>query len=320
MLNQIIKFKKPLNRKLNILVFGITHERYEQQLCLTGHDFLVIEMEKKWNKKYGKIPENYFITDYIPTHFIPDLILIHVSDHRINHAHGIANKLNLPIIRHTHTLPQCQEEKSAFNPNDAHINTFISDYSMREWGVNGRVINHGLDTNFWAPTNNEKNGSVLSVVNFWASRDWACGWSIYQEIKNMLPEVKFRVLGDNPGLSSPSQSLEHLREELSSCSIFLNTSLHSPIPMSVLEAMSCGCAVVSTDTCMIPEIIKDGKNGLLAKNAKNLASDIEALLQNPQKVVELGNNARETIINDFNIDNFVNNWNNVFYEVIKICI
>ena len=76
--------------------------------------------------------------------------------------------------------------------------------------------------------------------------------------------------------------------------------------------MSCGCAVVSTATCMIPEIIEDGVNGYISNDEAVLKSQIQNLLKNPGLAKELGENARQTILEKFNEDSFVNNWNNIF--------
>ena len=48
--------------KLNILTFQ-THERYEEQLCKTGHNFYAFNLDgmKQWNTKYAPMPENYVL-------------------------------------------------------------------------------------------------------------------------------------------------------------------------------------------------------------------------------------------------------------------
>ena len=105
---------------------------------------------------------------------------------------------------------------------------------------------------------------------------------------------------------------EGLVREYQKSLIFLNTSTISPVPTSLLEAMACGCAVVTTATCMIPEIIEDGVNGYISNDEDQLQSSIQNLLNNPGLAKELGENARQTIIEKFNEDSFVGNWNNIF--------
>ena len=82
--------------------------------------------------------------------------------------------------------------------------------------------------------------------------------------------------------------------------------------MALLEAMSCGCAVVSTATCMIPEIIKNGYNGFISNDENELKLYINQLLDDAEMRKELGKNARETIQQEFSEEAFINNWNAVF--------
>lgn len=302
-------------KQLNILVIGATHERYEQQLCLTGHKFYSYnDSIKQWNTEYGPKPENYITLNAIPSYIRPDLVLTHVSGHRLEMANDLANHFGVKVIRHTHTLPESLKEKESFHCQSAHIDTFISDYSRKAWGAEGTVINHGLDTEFWKPKSCPRTGYIFSVVNFWKDRDWACGWKLYEQIKK-LHIGNYSVAGNNPGLSAPA-SPNILRGLYSQCGIFLNTSQFSPIPMSVLEAMACGALVISSDTCMIPEIIKHNHNGLLAKTPEEFVKCIKFAIDNPDICVKLRNNARQTIVESFNITQFIDNWNSVFRKAL----
>ena len=130
----------------------------------------------------------------------------------------------------------------------------------------------------------------------------------------MLP---VKVLGSSPGFSEPADSIEDLRDAYKSASVFLNTSIHSPVPTVLMEAMACGCAIVSTNNCMIPEIIQHGENGLLADTADELRASCQFLLDNPQEARRLGENARNTIKDNYSLDRFTKNWNDLFFKVIR---
>jgi glycosyltransferase involved in cell wall biosynthesis len=68
---------------------------------------------------------------------------------------------------------------------------------------------------------------------------------------------------------------------------------------------------------MIPEIIEHNYNGLLSNDPKELRTYLEELLANPEKARELGDNARKTIVEKFNLDRFVKTWNNVLFTAIE---
>jgi glycosyltransferase involved in cell wall biosynthesis len=313
-------------QKLNILVINCTHERYEQTLCKTNHNFYVFQAHgsKEWNDDYGLKPSNYTILKYVPMYLDYDLIMIHASDDRMGLAIDLKNTLGIPLIRHTHTLPHNDSEKKMHQLMKGYVDmdSFISRYSMSEWGYDelfeygvATYINHGIDVDFWSGGDDyERQDHCLSVVNFWKDRDWACGWNLWNKIKgNDLP---VKVLGNNPGLSSPPATIEDLRKEYKSSLIFLNTSLHSPVPMSLLEAMAAGCAIVTTENCMIPEIILDGWNGISKNSPEELRAACETLLKEKELASILGKEAAKTIRENYNISQFVDNWNNLFKQVM----
>lgn len=302
---------------LNILVIGVTHERYEQQLAKTGHRFLsILTGDKDWNIDYGPIPSNYEIYDSIPDDFSPDIILLH-TNYRADIAKALRLMYGVPVVRVTHTLPTSKEEIFHFTQYRPDLDVFISEYSMREWGGgnNSFVVDHGLDNDFWQPQPVERKPVILSCVNQWQSRDWACGWNLYVQVRNLLPQYEFKILGTNPGLSNPAPSLEALRHELSECSVFLNTSLHSPIPMALLEAMACGAPIVTTDTCMIPDYVENNVSGLFGRNAGELADAIKDLMENKEKREYFSIQASKTIAEKYNISKFINSWEEILQSV-----
>lgn len=317
---------------LNILTTP-THERYEYNLCKTGHNFysLNIPGQKTWDTDYAPIPENYHMLDYIPDYLDFDIILSHTTCQRLKILHDNVAKYQgpnidrcaIPIIRHTHVLPRpgiemsVEQQVCSFHGIKPDLNSFISNYNAASWGMSKKsamIVEHGIDTEFWNPTQKERRNACLSVVNDWPNRDWCCGFNLWRQTSQGLP---VQVFGKSPGFSEPAQSTEHLRDIYSSYSIFYNTSLHSPVPTVLMEAMACGCAIVSTATCMIPEIIEHGHNGLISNNPTELRTYLETLLADPDKARELGENARQTIINKYSLNRFIETWNNIFYTAIE---
>jgi hypothetical protein len=314
--------------KLNILTFA-THERYEENLCKTGHEFYSLKYGKQWDSSYAEVPSNYHIIEKLPDYVDFDLVLSHTSCDRIHVAHDLlsetrrshSNKLSIPILRHTHVLPDVrfdtEEQIQTYQMIPVDHTSFISGFNRDAWGFtphNASVVEHGIDTDFWLLPEQDRNNVCLSVVNDWANRDWCCGFNLWRNTTQGLP---VDVWGNSPGLSSAAESIEHLREIYNSSSIFYNTSIHSPVPTVLMEAMACGCAIVSTATCMIPEIIEHGKNGLISNDPKELRSFLEMLLNKPELARKLGNAARETICEKYGIQRFIDSWNNLFYSTVE---
>jgi len=317
-------------KRLNILTFA-THERYEENLCKTGHNFYSLRVGKEWDETYAPIPENYYIVDEIPEFLDIDIVLSHTSCERIQVAHDLLSgirggfhNLAVPILRHCHVLPDVRfdtgQEISSFAQIPVDANSFISNFNRASWGFsedNSSVVEHGIDTDFWHPSSDGPPiEGCLSVVNEFPTRDWCCGFELWKQVVSDLPYMIVGKCTSHPGFSQPAQSREELRNYYQRARLFLNTSIHSPVPTVMMEAMACGCPVVTTNTCMIPEIIEHGVNGLIANNAEELNGYCKLLLEKPEWAETLGNMARKTIEETYNFKNFVDGWNNLLYKTI----
>ena len=77
--------------------------------------------------------------------------------------------------------------------------------------------------------------------------------------------------------------------------IFLNASVLDNQPVSILEAMACGLAVVSTPTGAIGEMVRHGWNGLIvpARDPAGLAQAVVDVLEHPELASAMTRRARE---------------------------
>ena len=303
--------------KYDILTFD-THERYQTQLCKTGHNFYSFRYQdcKKWDTSYGDIPENHYV---LPENSIPsatdfDFILSQSKFGQFQAAQSINQHLRLPVVSLEHTLPipnWPEQQTQAFRQMKGDINVFISEYSAKEWNISQdyKVIKHSVDSNLFYPGEWERKNQVLSVANDFINRDYCLNYQGWQRVTEGFP---VRVVGDTPGLSEPAKDVSELVKEYQTCSVFFNSSTISPVPTSLVEAMSCGCAVVSTATCMIPEIIENGVNGFISNDEAELKGYIKQLLDDPSLAAKMGNAARKTAVEKFSEESFINNWNEVF--------
>ena len=79
---------------------------------------------------------------------------------------------------------------------------------------------------------------------------------------------------------------------LSICDIYAHISLSDGLPLALLEAMSVGKPIVATPVGGIPEVIDNGRNGLLVEpDADVVAEAIEKLLKDEKLRTRLGHNA-----------------------------
>jgi glycosyltransferase involved in cell wall biosynthesis len=73
------------------------------------------------------------------------------------------------------------------------------------------------------------------------------------------------------------------------------------VPRSLLEAMSCGRAIITTDMPGCRDVVEVGVNGLLVKprDAESLAAAFEYMVDHPQEVDEMGQQSRRLVLERF---------------------
>ena len=105
---------------------------------------------------------------------------------------------------------------------------------------------------------------------------------------------------------------------LSESKIFVNPSVREGQSSTVLEAMSCGTAVVCVKNEGSNDTITDGYDGILVDNDKNsLKLVLEDLMNNDQKLRELSLNARKSAIHKYSISNVAKQYDKVFKELLE---
>jgi glycosyltransferase involved in cell wall biosynthesis len=310
---------------LNILVY-LAHERFEPNLCLTGHNFysIITDGTRVWNTKYSPIPQNYHIfRDVLPDYFLSNIDVIISHNPFVHIPLAINLNLGIPIINVFHTMPTPGWNNIQIHPQAKHLfdqcteHVYISEFNKQSWGYSrGRVIHHGLDTELFANKLLPREPRVLTVANDYINRDWCLGFSIWKYLSSEFPMFP---VGETPGLSQPAKDIDELIQLYNTSRIFLNTSTASPLPMSLLEAMSCGCACVSAATCLIPDVIEHGVDGYLCpvNKPEKFKEYLNLLLTNPDHAAEIGKNARLKVQKMFGLDKFVENWNKTFKEILN---
>jgi glycosyltransferase involved in cell wall biosynthesis len=319
----IINKTKP-KEKYNILTFN-THERYQTQLAKTGHNFYAFNFEagKDWFHEHAPMPDNYYQLPKNATYpgLEIDFIMVNSKFGQFQTATNINQQLQLPILVLEHTLPHLnwpQSHLAQFQAMKGDVNVFITEYSKAKWGIPGDVIYHSIDTEQFSPASDiDRKYQVLTVAHDFINRDYALNYQGWNRITDGLNRV---VVGNTEGLSKAAESVDDLVRHYQESLVYINPSTLSPVPTSMLEAMACGCAVVSTDTCDIPNIIKHGVNGFLSNDEGELRGYLDQLLANPELAAKMGQAARETIKEKFSEERFINEWNDIFdktYGVIK---
>lgn len=83
--------------------------------------------------------------------------------------------------------------------------------------------------------------------------------------------------------------------------IYVVSSIHEGVPLSMLYALATGRPTISTNVAGIPEVITHEKTGVLIepKSPKRIAEEVLKLLRDREKMEELGENARKYALENF---------------------
>ncbi len=94
---------------------------------------------------------------------------------------------------------------------------------------------------------------------------------------------------------------ESVIQVLSHASVFVCPSVYEPLGIVNLEAMACQTPVVASAVGGIPEVVDDGRTGLLVAPAepRDLAAAVNRLLDDPALAAEMGRAGRERASAEF---------------------
>ena len=98
--------------------------------------------------------------------------------------------------------------------------------------------------------------------------------------------------------------------------LYFMTSLYEGLPISVIEAMSLGKAIVASDVLGNKDSVKDGYNGyLLPLDEKVFVEKMNELVENDDKRKVMERNSRVYFESDFFIDNRIKALEKIYTEI-----
>ena len=173
---------------------------------------------------------------------------------------------------------------------------------------------------------------VGSAGRIFPVKDFSLMVDIAHSVVSQSDNVDFVLAGDGPQRSTLEEKIrayglqDHFRlvghqDDMDiffrSLDVYINTSVHEGIPMSVLEAMSYGLPVVVPKVGGFPEIVEDGVSGYLVggRNPEIFADKILALLQ-PDVRELMSRLSRQRVKESFSREAMARQYYEVYREVI----
>ncbi len=176
----------------------------------------------------------------------------------------------------------------------------------------GRQVRHkGVPLLLEAASRLKQRGSKFKVVIVGDGQDW-------QEFKELAKKLNAE---DIVSFAGAVRNLEIVPYYQNASFFVLPSSLEGS-PVVIMEAMASGLPVISTKVSGIPDMITDGYNGFLIDpgDVDALTEKIEYFLSNPDKVREMGQNAKANSTR-FDIRNqtvnLIKTWEQILNEKIR---
>ncbi len=164
------------------------------------------------------------------------------------------------------------------------------------------LIPPGVDASVFVPGRYKPRNGLLFVGSLQEAERHKGLETLLQSVrllKKTVPDISLTVLGKGDyvdgykalcrdlGVHTRVKFAGTLRGDLLAAAyrdaaVFVHPPVYDNVPTVILEAMACKIPVVSTTVGGIPELISDGKNGLLVppENPKRLAEAIAGILRN----------------------------------------
>jgi len=201
------------------------------------------------------------------------------------------------------------------------------------------VIHPAVDTDLFSPVSKTNPGKILKLITV-SSLTWVKGNEYLLMALGCLRDrgiqaelhiigagyERSRILFTAQDLNLEDQVILHgklspdqVRQQLQQADIFIYASLSEGLPNSVLEAMSCGLPVVTSDCGGVREAVTDGveghvvpvrEPGLMADALQKLAEDVDLR-------GKMGTAGRERVLRDFRREDQVEAFVSLFHSVDK---
>ena len=182
------------------------------------------------------------------------------------------------------------------------------------------VIYNGIDTNRFAPPETRHPGApVVACVSRLV--DLKRHDVLLKAARRLVDDgiaFRVRIVGDGPARAGIEAMIADLAlgdvveltgaradvdQILKDSDIFALPSSTEGLPMTIIEAMACQMPIVATRVGGIPELVDDGKNGILAPvgDVDALSAALRAVISDTEQRSAMGKMGRDLALQKFDI-------------------
>jgi glycosyltransferase involved in cell wall biosynthesis len=195
------------------------------------------------------------------------------------------------------------------------------------------VIHNGTEIPVRQSSKKENNQFVIGTMGrIVPVKDYSLMVEIAKEVHRETDKIRFVLAGDGPDREKIMDLIKQYRLEkvfqlrgfventshfYHGLDLYLNTSLHEGIPMSVLEAMSYEIPIVAPNEGGLKEIISDGFEGYLVegRDPKVFADKCLHIYEDKLLRQTMGSNCRRKIEAEFSIDHMAREYCRLYHDI-----
>jgi glycosyltransferase involved in cell wall biosynthesis len=261
----------------------------------------------------------------------PFTITCHGSDVRVYGRKFSRRILQAPFLR---------KAKSVFAVSNEIAGILTQKYGVHRDKIH--VIKNGYDERATKklvsiqPYGSIKNSKmVVCVASMRPEKDHMTLLKGFAKLTKKVSGAQLSLIGDGPlrprleefcaqqGVCSVkflgNLSHRNLLECVSRSDVFALTSSEEGMPTAVVEALALGKPVVATRVGGIPEVVKDGENGILIppKSPEHLANALERLLTDSELRIKLGKVAAESV-KDYAWNKIAEKYEDIYRKVFRL--
>ncbi|MDD4857433.1 MAG: glycosyltransferase [Candidatus Krumholzibacteria bacterium] len=173
---------------------------------------------------------------------------------------------------------------------------------------------------------------IVTVGRLVAAKDYPALVEAIAVLRRTIPDARCLIVGDGDCRGAIEERIEKLDcgegvkitgyrrdipDFLGAADVFVLSSIREGLPVSLLEAMAAGRAIVSTSIGGIPDAISDGRNGLLVPSGDRaaLAAALERLVRDPALRAALGRAAAADAGTHFGMKNVAGRIGDLYVEL-----
>lgn len=210
----------------------------------------------------------------------------------------------------------------------------LNDYGINENSV--MVLGNGVDTEYFVKGDESQSQYLLYVGRLGFRKGIFDLLKAMKLLKQENINIRLLMVGKGPleaeirnhinilGLEDTVILIGHISQNeknrllklYQGATIFIQPSHYEGLPTTLLEAMSCGCAIISTAVSGSLDVVQNRVNGILIppKSPIDIKESVKYMLSNPDLRYSLGQEARNTAVSNYSWKKITMNYLNLYRE------